>query len=326
MNENQAKVQPNQEPERRPISPLNRQENEQSKRVVKKDKKKAFGSGIIWYIFLIPAFLGILLFMVYPIFESLRLSFYQSNGTMETFIGLDNFKTILTSGPFWNSVWNTFYIGIFQILITIPLGFIFASLINSTPRGQNFFKVIYFLPNVTSIVAAAMIFAFVLHPEMGIVNYILETIGLPTPGWLSNPSTSKWAVILLSVWHWIGFVIIICLANLQAISPEMYEAARIDGAGRVQQWLFITIPNMTATFAFLLITGWIGALQRFNEVYVLGGPSGSPARSIQTMGAFIYERGFTGFEFGMASAATYVMFIIILIFTFLNIKISNMKL
>lgn len=289
-------------------------------------KRKKRRTKLTWYIFLLPSFLGILLFMVYPIFESFRLSFYQSNGTIETYTGLDNFQYILTSGVFWNSVWNTFYIGIFQILITIPLGFIFASLINSTPKGQNFFKVIYFLPNITSIVAAAMIFAFVLHPEMGIVNYALEAVGLPTPGWLSDPSTSKWAVIMLAVWHWIGFVIIICLANLQAINPEMYEAARIDGAGNLQQWLHITIPNMGPTFAFLLITGWIGALQRFNEVYVLGGPNGSPARSIQTMGAFIYERGFTGFEFGVASAATYVMFIIILIFTFINLKVSKMKL
>lgn len=299
--------------------------NVQNIKVLKK-KKKNKKSGKVWYIFLLPSFLGILLFMAYPIFESLRLSFYQSNGTIETFTGLDNFKTVLTSGRFWNSVWNTFFIGVFQIIITIPLGFIFACLINSTPRGQNFFKVIYFLPNVTSIVAAAMIFAFVLHPEMGIVNYLLESLGLPTPGWLSDPSTSKWGVILLAVWHWIGFVIIICLANLQAISPEMYEAAKIDGASAIQQWFFITIPRMGATFAFLLITGWIGALQRFNEVYVLGGPSGSPARSIQTMGAFIYERGFTGFEFGIASAATYIMFMIILAFTFLNLKVSNMKL
>ncbi|RKL65561.1 sugar ABC transporter permease [Salipaludibacillus neizhouensis] len=293
---------------------------------VKLTRLKNKRSQLVWYIFLIPSFLGILLFMVYPIFESLRLSFYQSNGTIENFNGLNNFKTVLTSGPFWNSVWNTFYIGIFQILITIPLGFIFATLINSTPRGQSFFKVIYFLPNVTSIVAAAIIFAFVLHPEMGIVNYALEAVGLPTPKWLADPSTSKWAVILLAVWHWIGFVIIICLANLQAISPDMYEAAKIDGASGIQQWLFITIPNMAGTFAFLLITGWIGALQRFNEVYVLGGPNGSPARSIQTMGAFIYERGFTGFEFGVASAATYIMFMIILVFTFLNLKISKMKL
>ncbi|UOQ84730.1 carbohydrate ABC transporter permease [Gracilibacillus salinarum] len=326
MNGNQAETQPNHEQEHQLVSPVNHSRREPQKGFAKKVTKKRSKSGSIWYVFLTPALLGILLFMVYPIFESLRLSFFQSNGTNETFIGLANFKTVLTSGPFWNSVWNTFYIGIFQILITIPLGFIFASLINSTPKGQNFFKVVYFLPNVTSIVAAAMIFAFVLHPEMGIVNYVLDSLGLPTPGWLSDPNTSKWGVILLSVWHWIGFVIIICLANLQAISPEMYEAARIDGAGRFQQWLFITIPNMTSTFAFLLITGWIGALQRFNEVYVLGGPTGSPARSIQTMGAFIYERGFTGMEFGIASAATYIMFIIILIFTFINLKVSNMKL
>ncbi|WP_078059991.1 MULTISPECIES: carbohydrate ABC transporter permease [Gracilibacillus] len=283
-------------------------------------------SALTWYLFLLPSFLGIILFMVYPIVESFRLSFFQSNGTIENFIGLRNFQYVLTSATFWNTVWNTFFIGVFQIVITIPLGFIFASLINSVRFGQNFFKVVYFLPNVTSIVAAAMIFQFVLHPEMGVANYALDALGLPTSTWFSDPSTSKWGVIMLAVWHWIGFVIIICLANLQAISPEMYEAARIDGASSIQQWLFITIPNMSGTFAFLLITGWIGSLQRFNEIYVLGGPNGSPARSIQTMGAFIYERGFTGFEFGIASAATYIMFVIILIFTFFNLKISKMKL
>ncbi|WP_018931820.1 carbohydrate ABC transporter permease [Gracilibacillus lacisalsi] len=290
---------------------------------IKSKKRKA---ALTWYIFLLPSFLGILLFMVYPIVESFRLSFFRSNGTIETFIGFSNFQLVLTSKTFWNTVWNTFFIGFFQIFLTIPLGFIFASLINSIRRGQNFFKVVYFLPNVTSIVAAAMIFQFVLHPEMGVVNYALDAIGLPTSTWFSDPSTSKWGVILLAVWHWIGFVIIICLANLQAISPEMYEAAKIDGASGLQQWLFITIPNMSGTFAFLLITGWIGSLQRFNEVYVLGGPNGSPARSIQTMGAFIYERGFTGFEFGIASAATYIMFVIILIFTFINLKVSKMQL
>ncbi|MFC4402994.1 carbohydrate ABC transporter permease [Gracilibacillus xinjiangensis] len=290
---------------------------------IRKEKRKVEFS---WYVFLLPSLIGILLFMVYPIVESFRLSFFQSNGTIENFIGLKNFQLVLTSSTFWNTVWNTFFIAFFQIAITIPLGFIFASMINSVRRGQNFFKVIYFLPNVTSIVAAAMIFQFVLHPEMGVVNYALDSIGLPTFKWFSSPSTSKWGVILLAVWHWLGFVIIICLANLQAISSEMYEAARIDGASKIQQWLFITIPNMSGTFAFLLITGWIGGLQRFNEVYVLGGPNGSPARSIQTMGAFIYERGFTGFEFGIASAATYIMFIIILLFTFINLKVSKMNL
>lgn len=288
--------------------------------------KNSKRSQLIWYVFLAPAFLGILCFMVYPIIESLRLSLFNSSGTGGTWAGLDNYKTVLSSGDFWRSVYNTFYIGLFQMIITIPLGFIFASMINTVSFAKNFFKVIFFLPNVTAIVAAAMIFTFVLHPDMGLLNYFLGKLGLPTPLWLSNPGTAKWAIILLGVWHWIGFVIIICLANLQAISSELYEASTIDGASGFQQWLFITIPNMMGTFAFLLITGWIGALQRFNEVYVIGGTTGSPNRSIQTVVAYIYEHGFTGFQFGIASAATYVLFVIILIFTMFNLKITNMKL
>ncbi|WEG13690.1 sugar ABC transporter permease [Pullulanibacillus sp. KACC 23026] len=288
--------------------------------------KKLKGNQWMWYIFLLPTLLGILCFMVYPILESLRLSLFHTSGGGETWAGFDNYKTVLTSGEFWNSVYNTFYIGLFQMIITIPLGFIFASMINSVTIAKNFFKVIFFLPNVTAIVAAAMIFTFVLHPDMGLLNYFLGKLGLPQPLWLADPSTAKWAIILLGVWHWIGFVIIICLANLQAISPELYEASTIDGASSFQQWLFITIPNMVGTFAFLLITGWIGALQRFNDVYVIGGPTGSPNRSIQTVVAYIYEHGFTGFQFGLASAATYVLFVIILIFTVFNLKITNMKL
>jgi multiple sugar transport system permease protein len=288
--------------------------------------KRPKGSQIIWYVFLFPAFFGILCFMVYPILESLRLSLFHATGFVEKFAGLSNYKDVLTSKVFWNSVYNTFYIGIFQMIITIPLGFIFASMINTISFAKNFFKVIFFLPNVTAIVAAAMIFLFVLHPDMGILNYALVKLHLPKVLWLANPSTAKWGIILLGTWHWIGFVVIICLANLQAISPELYEASTIDGANGMQQWLFITIPNMAGTFAFLLITGWIGALQRFNEIYVIGGATGSPNRSIQTVVSYIYEYGFTGNEFGIASAATYVLFVIILIFTLFNLKITKMKL
>jgi len=295
-----------------------------SEKVLKKRGRKR-ESQAIWYLFLLPTLLGVVCFMLYPIIESLRLSFFQSNGTIENWVGLRNYERVLSSATFWNAVYNTFYIGFFQILIAIPLGFVVASLINTLKWGQNLFKVLYFLPNVTSIVAAAMIFSFVLHPEMGLLNYLLSSLGLPTTAWLTDPATAKWGVILLAVWHWLGFVIIIFLANLQAISPDQYEAAEIDGASGFQKWLYITIPNMTGTFAFLFITGWIGALQRFSDVFVIGGAGGSPARSLQTMVAFIYERGFGGFEFGIASAATYVLFVIILAFTFLNLKATKLK-
>ena len=294
----------------------------QNVELIRTKKKKAI---FTWLLFLAPTLIGILLFIVYPVFESVRLSFYSSNGTIENWVGLRNYERIIGASSFWNSVYNTFFIGFFQLLIAIPLGFILASMINRIQKFQSFFKVLFFLPNVTSIVAAAMIFAFVLQPELGLLNHFLSTIGLPTSTWLSDPSTSKWGVILLTVWHWLGFVIIICLANLQAISPELYEASEIDGASGLQQWFYITIPNMAGTFAFLIIMGWISGLQRFNEVFVLGGAGGSPNRSLQTMVAFIYERGFGGFEFGIASAATCLLFIIILLFTMLNLKLTRLK-
>lgn len=296
-----------------------------NKKLVQFKKVGRKRSDLAWYLFLAPTIIGMLLFIAYPVFESLRLSFYSSNGTIETWVGLRNYERIFSGGSFWYSVYNTFYIGFFQLLIAIPIGFVLASMINRLKWFKGFFKVLFFLPNVTSIVAAAMIFAFLLHPELGLLNYLLSTLGLPTSPWLSDPSTSKWGVILLTIWHWIGFVIIICLANLQAISQELYEASEIDGANKLQQWFYITIPNMSGTFAFLIIMGWISGLQRFNEVFVLGGPGGSPNRSLQTMVSFIYERGFGGFEFGIASAATCLLFVIILLFTMLNIKLTRLK-
>ncbi|WP_078394146.1 carbohydrate ABC transporter permease [Shouchella patagoniensis] len=293
---------------------------------VQSSRNKSMKSTITWYLFLLPTFLGIACFIVYPVFESFRLSFYNSNGTIETWVGFSNYERVLGQSAFWNAVYNTFYIAFFQLLLAIPIGFVLASMINRIHRFKSLFKVLFFLPNVTSIVAAAMIFMFILQPEVGLMNHILDTLGLQTSPWLSDPATSKWGVILLTIWHWIGFVIIICLANLQAISPELYEASEIDGATSLQQWFFITIPNMKGTFAFLLIMGWISGLQRFQEIFVLGGAGGSPSRSLQTMVALIYERGFGGFEFGIASAITVLLFLIILLFTVFNLKLTRLKL
>lgn len=280
----------------------------------------------IWYLFLLPSILGILLFMLYPVLDSFYLSLTNSNGTIASFVGFRNYGNILGDGTFWKAMYNTFYLSFFQMLISIPLGFALASLINSVKVASSFFKVLFFIPYLTPIVATAMVFMFLLDPNQGAVNYLLSQLGLPTSSWLSDPATAKWGVILLGTWSGLGFIIIICLANLQAISPQLYEAARIDGASEWQQWLHITIPNMRGTFVFFIITGWIGGLQRFTDVFILGGATGSPDGSIQTIVSYIYEHGFQGFNFGVASAATYILFAIILIFTYLNLRISKMKL
>ncbi|WP_373290951.1 carbohydrate ABC transporter permease [Saccharibacillus kuerlensis] len=288
----------------------------------KKRTGKSFLNGWVWFIFLLPTLLGIALFTVYPMIESFRLSF--TRGAEERYVGFENYQHVLGSDSFHQAIFNTFYIAFFQLLIVIPLGFIIASLIHSLRKGQNFFKILFYIPNITSMVAAATVFLVVLHPQ-GLLNYVLSAFGFPETIWLANPVSARWSVILLASWHALGFGIIINLANLQAISPDYYEAASIDGASRFKQWLYITIPNMLGSLTILIILGWIDGLQRFTEAFMLGGHTGSPARSLYTLVGFIYERGFGGLEYGVASAASYLLLILILVFTFINIKFFRMK-
>ncbi len=279
-------------------------------------------SHAVWYVFLLPTLLGILVFTLYPLIESLRLSF--TRGVEERFVGVQNYTDVLTSETFWYAVYNTIYITIFQLLIAIPIGFLIACLINSLRRSSNFFKVLFYIPNATSMVAAATVFLAILHPD-GPLNYVVELLGFEKVVWLSQPVSAKWGAVILSVWHWLGFVIIINLANLQAIPIEYYEASSIDGATPLQQWWLITLPNMVGSLTILFVLGWIGGLQRFADAYMLGGLQGSPARSLHTVVGFIFERGFGGNEYGIASAGAYILFVFILLFTYFNTKLLRMK-
>ena len=278
-----------------------------------------------WYLFLLPSILVLILFMTYPILDSLRLSFYKSNGAAESWVGLRNYVRIFSSYSFWRALYTTMYIGLFKLLIAIPLGFFIAYQINNLRFGKNLFKIVFFIPYITSVVAAGMIFLFILHPGEGLLNSFIGLFGIPPQLWLAEPTSARWGTILLTVWHWLGFVIIICMANLQTIAPELYEAAQIDGANEWHTFWAITIPKMTSCFAFLLVMGWISALKIFTEPYSLGRGTGTPAGALMTLSGFIYDRGFQGTEFGYSSAAAYVLFFIILIFTRINMKISKME-
>lgn len=278
-----------------------------------------------WYLFLLPSILVLILFMTYPILDSLRLSFYKSNGAAESWVGLRNYVRIFSSYSFWRALYTTMYIGLFKLLIAIPLGFFIAYQINNLRFGKNLFKIVFFIPYITSVVAAGMIFLFILHPGEGLLNSFIGLFGIPPQLWLAEPTSARWGTILLTVWHWLGFVIIICMANLQTIAPELYEAAQIDGANEWHTFWAITIPKMTSCFAFLLVMGWISALKIFTEPYILGRGTGTPAGALMTLSGFIYDRGFQGTEFGYSSAAAYVLFFIILIFTRINMKISKME-
>lgn len=286
-------------------------------------QKKKKNNDLVWYMFLLPSLIGILLFMLYPILEGFRLSFFKSNGTIESFVGLQNYRYILKNEIFLKAIFNTFFISFFQLLISVPIAFVIAIAINSITKGKNLLKSIFFIPYITPAVAAGTLFIFVLHPD-GIINQFVSFIGISPISWLENAWSARFGVVLLGVWRSLGFNIIIFLAYLQAISPEYYEAAYVDGCTRLKSHIYITLPQMSGAFAFLIIMGWIQGLQRFTDVYVLGGPTGAPARALHTIVGFIYERGFGNYEFGVASAASYVLFVIIMIFTLINIKLTKM--
>lgn len=280
---------------------------------------------IKWWVFLLPILAAILLLMVYPVLESFRLSFYKSNGMSETFRGVENYKIVLSDKLFWKSVWNTVAMGFLTVMINVPLSFVTACLINSLTRGKNLTKGMFFISYITPGVAASTIFLYVFHAE-GLLNLFLGLFGMAPINWLQAPFTAQWAVVLYSIWKGLGFNIIIFIANLQAISPEYYEAAYIDGCTPLQAWRYITVPNMKPTISFLMIMGWISGLQRFQETYMFGTQAGSPERSLFTIVMYIYDRGFGSYEFGVASAAAYVLFAIIVIFTIINKRASKLEL
>ncbi|TVX98587.1 carbohydrate ABC transporter permease [Paenibacillus cremeus] len=288
---------------------------------------KLFKKEIPWYLFLLPSSLAMLLFTFYPLFKTLMLSMYYSrNGTLQNFVGWLNYSSILKDHKFWNALYNTVHMGFFTILINIPVAFTLACLINSLTKGKNVFKMLYFLPNVTSIVAVTLVFKVLFYPtEAGTVNYMLSFLGIEKLGWLTDYNYSKWVVIVMGLWHNIGYSIIIFIAGLQTISQELYEAAEVDGASRFQKWYRITIPLTKPIFTFMLIMGTISALERFSDVFSLGGAAGSPLRSLQTVVAYFYENGMLAGQYGVGAAASVVIFVLILIVTTLNLWISKTK-
>lgn len=284
--------------------------------------RKALHRNGAWYSFLLPSLMVMAVFLAYPIAESFRLSLFRSNGFLEAFAGADNYRAVLTDPNFRNALYNTFYIGLFNLILGIPVGFVLASMINSQKKAQAAFKLLYFMPMVTSVIASAVLFKFLFVPDIGLVNFLLAKLGLPVRNllWLSSPDTSKFVVILFALWHGTGYTVLICLSGLQSVPDQLYEAASIDGCNGFQKWRHITLPCMRPTFIFLFMTGCIGALNRFGDVFTFGGAIGAPARSIQTVVAYIFEQAFGAFNFGAASAAAYLLFAIILSITLVNYR------
>lgn len=272
------------------------------------------------YCFLLPLLVGVVLFFIIPIVQTLGYAFtkYKGMGTPE-WIGINNFVKLFTRDKkFGYELRNTFTFVLGTIPITLAISLVLASLLNQRVRGRSFFRTVLFLPNVTMTVVVAMVWQWLLNAEYGIVNVALKSLIGISPRWFSDTKLTMFSMCLIAVWQGCGYCIVILLAGLQNISPTYYEAARIDGASSVQQFFKITIPLLTPTLFFLLITRMIAAFNQFDLVYMIASTPGPVQNSLRTLVLGIYQSGFSDFAMGYACAKATILFGIVMIVTFLQ--------
>ena len=281
---------------------------------------------LVWYVFITPTFIIYAMFVAYPTLQTFRLSVFREVATKQEFVGATQYLRLLTTDIFYTALVNTIGLGIAFLVVVVPLSLILATLVNQLRFLPNLFKTIYFLPQITSTVAIAIIFSYVFQPNWGLVNGALRLLGVSTvPLWLADPRVSltgsRAMATIMAVWTALGYEMLIFLAGLQAVPVELHDAAVVDGASPLQEWWHITIPSLRPTVIFILLTGTIDAMSRFSDLWTLGGPGGSPARSLQTVVMYMYQTAFQGSDFNLASAIAVVMFVIVLVLTLVNFRL-----
>lgn len=271
------------------------------------------------YLFITPSMIGVILFFLLPALFSFYLMFTDwtfMSGKSPVFIGIDNFKRLFKDESFYRSIKNTF-VFVLSVPISMMIAFFIASFLNGKVYLQKMLRSMYFLPYVMNGVAIAFVWMLLFEPQNGPINGALRAIGLSNPpGWLSTTNTSIYAILIIQVWIMIGYNMIIYLAAIQEVSPELMEAAKIDGAKWFQIIRHITLPLISPSSFLLLVTGFIGAIKSFGIIQAITG--GGPGDSTTVLSLYIYKSAFRYYEMGFASAASWVLFATVLILMLFN--------
>ncbi|WP_238626230.1 carbohydrate ABC transporter permease [Aggregatilinea lenta] len=278
----------------------------------------------LWGIALVaPNTLGLFFFFGIPVLMAFSTSLQEWNAIKPaTFIGLDNFTRLADDPTFWNALENTFKLLLMTVPAEIALALGVAILLNQPLAGRSFFRAAYFLPVVTSTVAASVVWTWIFQPRYGIINSTLSLFGVGEIKWLTEPSLALIPVAVVAIWQRVGFDMVLFLAGLQSIPGVLYEAALIDGASTWQRFRHVTLPMLSPTTFLVTVLAVVNAFQIFDQVYIMtlrtvpGGVGGSAT----TLTYFLYRRAFTNSEFGYASAVALVLFVIILAVTIIQLR------
>lgn len=277
-------------------------------------------------LYLAPALTLIAIFNIYPIFKSLAMSFYTDYNIFTGVVaeyGLDNFTQIFSDPNFFRAIKNTFFFVLGVVPTSIVISLAVAIMLIRIPKLSDFFRSVYFLPFVTSTVAVSIVWNWLYHTNYGLINYFLSFVGIDPISWLTDPKFSIIALVIMSVWKGLGYNIILFIVGLNNINKNYYQAAEVDGASSLQQFTNITVPLLSPYILLVSIIGVINSFKVFTEVYSLFAGRPGPAGSALTMVFYIYEKFYTEYQYGVASAAGIVLFLIILLFTLLQRFVSS---
>lgn len=282
------------------------------------------------WLFVSPWVVGFVLLTAGPMVYSLYLSFTASSLlSPPQWVGLENYRRMFADPIFYRSLGNTAYYAALGVPLGLILSLGLALLLDAPVRGLGFFRTLFFLPSVTNTVALSILWLWLLNPEFGLINLALARFGLEGPLWLQDETWAKPALVLMSLWT-VGGQMIICLAALQGVPPELKEAAAIDGAGPVRRFFAVTLPLISPALLFNLIMGLVGALQVFTQAFVMTGgvqpgSEGGPNQSTLFIVLYIYKKAFQEYDMGYASALAWALFLIITVCTWIAWRVSKSR-
>ena len=276
------------------------------------------GRHLAGYTFLAPMIIVMGVFVVFPILYVLYLSLFRVDllaGTW-TFAGLDNYRYLLEDVKVRYALRNTITYAAVVVPTQTVIALLLAAILNTGIRGREFFRVVYFVPTVTSSAVLTLIFVW-MYSKTGLLNAILNRLGLPGYDWLNDPRIALVSIMIMNIWSTVGQYMVIFLAALQDIPRTLYEAARVDGAGWWPQLRYVTLPMLKPATNFVVIMGIIGTFQLFDQAFIFSDGSGGPNNATLTMVLYIYQNAFRNFDFGYAGALSFVLALIIMIGTVL---------
>lgn len=272
------------------------------------------------WMFMAPSLLILGVFVLWPIVRSFWYSLHDwtVGAATQPFVGLGNYIKLTQDAQFWGALLHTVEITAISVILLLVLGFFLALALQSEGVVSRVVRSAFFFPYVVSLTAAGLVWRFLLDPNIGLIDGLLHDLGLGSPAWLESTSLALPTIIFVSIWKNVGFVMIILVAGLKGVPGDQYEAARLDGASRSQLVRFVTLPALRPTILFVTVILTIQSLQLFDLVYVM--TSGGPLFTTDTLVTLLFRDGFVNFQTGYASAISWVLFLLIVIVSALQLK------